>query len=112
MRRRPHHSVYRLRRLPNFVNRLIPLVEATLQTPVANTITSGTLTTGTINPGVIYIGNGFQFAVEALIPINRPSGSNIGAIAQLNFYIDDLDTRGIGKPIFGGPVQPASPFPR
>src|ERR1700730_14824464 len=35
--------------LPEFINHLIPLVEATLQTPVANTFTSGTLTTGTIN---------------------------------------------------------------
>jgi len=98
--------------LPDFVNHLIPLVEATLQTPVANTITSGTLTTGTINPGVIYVSNTFQFAVEALIPINRQSGSNVGVIAQLHFYLDDLDPRGIGKPIFGGPVQPATPFPR
>ena len=98
--------------LPDFINHLIPLVEATLQTPVANTITSGTLTTGTINPGVIYVANTFQFAVEALIPINRQSGSNVGVIAQLHFYLDDLDPRGIGKPIFGGPVQPATPFPR
>ena len=98
--------------LPDFINHLIPLVEATLQTPVANTITSGTLTTGTINPGVIYVSNTFQLAVEALIPINRQSGSNVGVIAQLHFYLDDLDPRGIGKPIFGGPVQPASPFPR
>ena len=36
--------------LPEFVNHLIPLVEATLQTPVANTLTSGTITTGTIDP--------------------------------------------------------------
>jgi hypothetical protein len=98
--------------LPDFINHLIPLVEATLQTPVANTITSGTLTTGTINPGVIYVSNTFQLAVEALIPINRQSGSNVGVIAQLHFYLDDLDPRGIGKPIFGGPVQPATPFPR
>src|SRR5271165_4768427 len=48
--------------LPEFINHLIPLVEATLQTPVANTITSGTQTTGTINPGVIWVGNTFQFA--------------------------------------------------
>jgi hypothetical protein len=98
--------------LPDFVNHLIPLVEATLQTPVANTITSGTLTTGTINPGVIYVTNTFQFAVEALIPINRQSGSNVGVIAQLHFYLDDIDPRGIGKPLFGASVQPASPFPR
>jgi hypothetical protein len=98
--------------LPDFINRFIPLVEATLQTPVANTLSSGTLTTGTINPGVIWVGNTFQFAVEALIPINRQSGSNVGVIAQLHLYLDDIDPRGIGKPIFGGPVQPASPFPR
>jgi hypothetical protein len=98
--------------LPEFIDHLIPLVEASLQTPVSNTLTSGTLTTGTINPGVIWVGNYFQVGVEALIPINRQSGSNVGVIAQLHLYLDDIDPRGIGKPIFGGPVQPASPFPR
>jgi hypothetical protein len=98
--------------LPEFVNHLIPLVEATLQTPVANTLTSGTKTTGTINPGVLWVGNTFQVGVEALIPINRQSGTNVGVIAQLHLFLDDIDPRGIGKPIFGGPVQPASPFPR
>ncbi len=98
--------------LPDFINHLIPLVEATLQTPVSNTLTSGTVTTGTINPGFIWVGNTFQFAVEALIPINRQSGTNIGAIAQLHFYLDDIDPRGIGRPIFGPAVQPASPFAR
>jgi hypothetical protein len=98
--------------LPDFVNHLIPLVEATLQTPVANTMTSGTQTTGTINPGVIWVGNTFQVAVEALIPINRQSGTNVGVIAQLHLYLDDIDPRGLGKPIFGEAVQSASPFPR
>jgi hypothetical protein len=98
--------------LPEFINHLIPLVEATMQTPMANTLTSGTMTTGTINPGVIWVGSTFQVAVEALIPINRQSGTNVGVIAQLHLYLDDIDPRGIGKPIFGGPVQPASPFAR
>jgi hypothetical protein len=96
--------------LPDFINHLIPLVEANLQTPVANTLTSGRVTTGTINPGVIWVGNTFQVGVEALIPINRQSGTNVGVIAQLHLYLDDIDPRGIGKPIFGGAVQPASPF--
>jgi hypothetical protein len=87
--------------LPDFINHLVPLVEANLQTPVANTLTSGTKTTGTINPGVIWVGNTFQFGIEALIPINRESGSNVGVIAQLHFYLDDIDPNGIGKPIFG-----------
>src|SRR5216684_2464396 len=98
--------------LPEFINHLIPLVEATMQTPVANTLTSVTMTTGTINPGVIWVGSTFQVAVEALIPINRQSGTDVGVIAQLHLYLDDIDPRGIGKPIFGGPVQPASPFAR
>jgi hypothetical protein len=98
--------------LPDFINRFIPLVEATMQTPVANTFTSGTQTTGTINPGVIWVGNTFQIGIEALIPINRQSGTNVGVIAQLHLYLDDIDPRGIGKPIFGGPVQPPSAFPR
>ncbi|MFH0300882.1 hypothetical protein AAFX91_27380 [Bradyrhizobium sp. 31Argb] len=98
--------------LPEFVNHLIPLVEATLQTPVSNTLTSGTKTTGTINPGVLWVGNKFQVGVEALIPINRQSGTNVGVIAQLHLYLDDIDPHGIGRPIFGPAVQPASPFPR
>jgi hypothetical protein len=98
--------------LPDFFNRFTPLVEATMQTPLSNTFTSGTLTTGTINPGFLWVGNTFQVGVEALIPINRQSGTNVGVIAQLHFYLDDIDPRGIGKPIFGPAVQPASPFPR
>src|SRR3984893_4834242 len=98
--------------LPSFIDHLIPLVEATMQTPVANTLTSGTMTTGTINPGVIWVGSTFQIAIEALIPINRQSGTNVGVIAQLHLYPDDSAPRGMGKPIFGGPVQPASPFAR
>jgi hypothetical protein len=96
--------------LPDFINHLIPIVEFSLQTPVANTLTSGTVTTGTISPGVIWVGNYFQVGVEALIPINRQSGSGVGFIAQLHLYLDDIDPRGIGKPIFGGPVEPAKPF--
>ena len=97
--------------LPDFINHLIPLVEANLQTPVANTLTSGTMTTGTINPGVIWVGNTFQVGIEALIPINRQSGSNVGVIAQLHFFLDDIDPHGIGKPIFGNAVQAARLFP-
>jgi hypothetical protein len=98
--------------LPDFIDHLIPLVEANLQTPVANTLTSGTMTTGTINPGVIWVGNTFQVGIEALVPINRQSGTNVGVIAQLHLFLDDIDPHGIGKPIFGEAVQPASPFGR
>jgi hypothetical protein len=97
--------------LPDFINRLIPIVEASFQTPVANTLTSGTVTTGTINPGVIWIGNYFQVGVEAIIPINRQSGTRVGVMAQLHLYLDNIDPYGIGKPIFGPASQPTLPVP-
>jgi hypothetical protein len=92
--------------LPDFINRLIPIVEVALQTPVANTVTSGTVTTGTINPGIIYAANKFQLAAEAIIPINPQSGTGVGGMVQLHFYLDDIFPDSIGKPIFassGGP---------
>jgi hypothetical protein len=96
--------------LPDFVNHFIPLVEAVMETPVSNTLTSGTVTTGTIQPGFIWVANTFQVAAEALIPVNRQSGRGVGFIAQLHLYLDDIDPRGIGKPIFGKAVQPTPLF--
>jgi hypothetical protein len=96
--------------LPDFVNRLIPIVEASFQTPAANFAGTGLRTTGTVNPGVIFVTNYYQIGLEAIIPINRDSGRNVGALAQLHIYLDDLFPTTIGKPIFGGPVAPAKPF--
>jgi hypothetical protein len=81
-------------------NRMIPLVEVALATDLNEA--SGQHTTGTINPGVIWFGKSFQLGLEAQIPINDRSGDNVGARAQLHFFIDDLFPGSIGKPIFGG----------
>lgn len=86
--------------LPDFINRLIPIVEVSMLTPVAHTVTSGTATTGTINPGFIYVGNTFQIAAEAIIPLNRASGTGVGGLVQLHFYLDDIFPTSIGRPIF------------
>jgi hypothetical protein len=95
--------------LPDFVNHMIPLVEASLQTPVSNTLSSGTVTTGTINPGVIWVGDKFQVGVEAMIPVNRQSGSNVGAIGQIHFFLDDIFPNSIGRPIFGNGIASGRP---
>jgi hypothetical protein len=94
--------------LPDFFNRVIPIVEIALQTPVANTITSGTVTTGTINPRFIYAASKFQVAAEAIIPINRASGVGVGAMVQLHFYLDDIFPDSIGRPIFARSTMPGS----
>src|SRR5207244_6926930 len=74
--------------LPAPIDRLIPLVEFALETPL-NRGAQGQ-TTGTINPGVIWAGRYFQVGIEAVIPINEHTGNKVGVIAQLHFFLDDL----------------------
>ncbi len=88
--------------LPDVINRLVPIVEGSFQTPVANNQNTGIGTTGTINPGVVWVGDYFQLALEAIVPINRASGTGIGAMAQLHLYLDDMFPRSIGAPLFAG----------
>jgi hypothetical protein len=85
--------------LPDFANHLIPIVEANFATPVSNTADSGKKTTGTINPGFIYVGKTYQVGVEAIVPINRDSGANVGVIGQLHLYLDDIFPNSIGRPL-------------
>jgi hypothetical protein len=82
------------------LDRLIPLVEFALETPL-NRGEQGQ-TTGTINPGVIWAGKYFQVGAEAVIPINQRTGNNVGVIAQLHFFLDDLFPHSLGRPLFGG----------
>lgn len=86
--------------LPAPIDRLIPLVEFALETPL-NRGAQGQ-TTGTINPGIIWAGKYFQVSAEAIIPINERTGNNVGVIAQLHFFLDDLFPQTIGRPLFGG----------
>ena len=81
-------------------DRLIPLVEFSFSDPL-NRGQSG-LTTGTINPGIIWSGKYFQVGAEAVIPINSRTGNDVGFIAQLHFYLDDLFPHSLGRPLFGG----------
>jgi hypothetical protein len=97
--------------LPDFINHLIPIVEAQFASPVANNDGNPWITTGTVNPGVIWVGNYFQVGLEAIIPINRASGTGIGAIAQLHLYLDDiLPNTIIGRPLFSTATAPRKPF--
>jgi len=83
--------------LPDFVNHLTPVVEASFESPVG---AAGGKTTGTINPGVIWSGRHFQLGAEATLPINRDSGRGTGFVIQAHFYLDDLFPRSLGKPIW------------
>jgi hypothetical protein len=92
--------------LPDFFNHLIPIVEVSFVTPVANNFGNSFVTTGFISPGVIWIGNYFQVGVEALIPVNNQSGSGVGVVGQLHLYLDDIFPNTYGQPLIGASTSP------
>jgi hypothetical protein len=91
--------------LPDFFNHLIPIVEGQFAAPIANNFGNQFVTIGTINPGVIWVGSYYQVGLEAIVPINRSSGTSIGAIAQLHLYLDDIFPSTLGQPLLGGKPQ-------
>jgi hypothetical protein len=96
-----------VRELPEIFRRLIPAFEASFATPVGNFGQPdfggfGTnVTTGIVGPSLYYVGNSFQVGVMAAIPINAESGSHVGVLAAIDFYLDDIFPNSIGKPMFG-----------
>jgi len=102
--------------VPPFFRNLIPTVEFVAATPVSNigpsvpgAIIGTHETLATVQPGCFYIGRlgsvSFELGAEAVIPINHASGRNVGAMAILDFFLDDIFPDTIGKPLFG-PSQP------
>ena len=39
-----------------------------------------------------------------MIPVNRQSGTSVGVIAQIHFFLDDIFPNSIGRPIFGNAI--------
>jgi hypothetical protein len=97
--------------LPDFINHLIPIVEAQFTTPAENNFGNSFVTTGTIQPGVIWVGSYFQVGIEAVVPVNRESGSVIGVMGQLHLYLDDMFPSTVGQPLLGKSTSPVrTPF--
>jgi hypothetical protein len=84
--------------LPPLIGRLIPVVEFTYSAPVSRAF--GNAPTGLVAPGIIYSDNGLEFGVEALLPINRASGTGIGVIAKAHIPLDRI-AASLAKPLFG-----------
>ncbi len=83
------------------VKNLIPVVEVLLETCV-NQGCAGDVT-GTVNPGILWINKGVgQLGLEASIPINRRTGSNVGVLFQLHLFLDEIFPNTLGTPLFEG----------
>ncbi len=83
--------------LPEFVNRLTPIVELAWSSPASQPNMSST--TYLWGVGLNYTATTFGVGVEMLIPGNRATGTHVGAIAQFHLYFDDLFADSLGKPI-------------
>jgi len=84
--------------LPGPFKDMVPLVEFSFTSPENR---DGGETTGTINPGVLYESKYYQIGVEAIIPVNSDTGHNVGAVVQLEIFIDDIMPKIFGHPIIG-----------
>ncbi len=93
--------------LPAPFNRMIPVVEFAMQTPIEGPHTGRT--TGTINPGIIWFGRYMQLSVEAVIPANTMTGKNVGVLAQIHFYLDDIAPKIFTWTPFHGVLGPTQP---
>ena len=80
-----------------WLSRLIPLIEFAGETPLGRSY--GSRTTALAAPGIVWMGEEMQFAVEALIPLNRHTGRGFGVIAQTHFFLDELMPSVFGKPL-------------
>lgn len=86
----------------DFFKHLIPVTEFTFSKPISNYAPGTNQTTGTIQPGVIYMADTWQFALEAIVPMNSASGHGTGVVGELHFFFDDIFPNSLGKPIFTG----------
>jgi hypothetical protein len=84
--------------LPQPFSNLIPVVETPMSTCTAGACAGQT--TGTINPGVLWLNRYGQFGIEAMIPVNRASGSHVGVLFETHLYFDDIFPNSLGKPLF------------
>lgn len=57
-------------------------------------------TTGSVNPGIVWAGKYYQLGLAAQIPVNARSGKNVGVLALVHLFLDDLSPKGFGQPVF------------
>lgn len=87
--------------LPELVRGLTLMTEFQLTVPGGESF--GARTTAMFAPGVSYAGEGWELAVEALVPASRATGRGVGAIAQFHLSLDYLAPETIGRPLFSAP---------
>ena len=94
-------SKVRALNLHDLIRGLTPITEFFLTTPAGQG--HGLPNTALIAPGVIYAGEGWQFGIEAMIPMTRGTGRGVGVTAQFHVWLDYFFADSIGRPVFSSP---------
>ena len=81
--------------LPRFLRAFIPIVEFSAALP-----TRSDGQTSLLAPGLIYAGEGYQLAAEALVPLTKKAGTHTGFIAQLNISLESVGLHALARPLF------------
>jgi hypothetical protein len=84
--------------LLDLVRGLTPLTEVLITTPAGRSY--GVRTTTLVAPGISYVGEGWEFVIEALVPATRATGEGAGVRAQLHLGLDYLFPHIFGRPLF------------
>jgi hypothetical protein len=87
--------------LPDPIRGLTPITEFFLTNPAGQA--HGVSNTALIAPGLIYTGEGWQFGIEAMIPMTRATGKGVGVTAQFHVWLDYFFADSIGRPVFSSP---------
>ena len=83
--------------LPPVVRDIVPLVEVTWSSPASTPSAKGT--TWTVAPGAAYVAEWGEIGVEALIPLNKATGTTVGAVALVHVFLEDLLPNTLGRPL-------------
>jgi hypothetical protein len=83
--------------LPEPFAHLIPVAEFSWASTAKSS--GGDPTSWTMAPGFIYLRSWYQVGVEALVPLDKAAGTNVGFIVQFHVFLDDLAPHGIGAPL-------------
>jgi hypothetical protein len=93
--------------LPDLIRGLTPITEFFLTTPAGQAHFQPRIgavsNTALIAPGLIYAGEGWQFGIEAMIPMTRATGRGVGVTAQFHVWLDYFFPDSIGRPVFSSP---------
>lgn len=81
-------DVVRVPGIPDALRHFVPIVELPMETCLGSRCEARTR--GYVAPGVMWVGSGWQWGIEVLLPINRATGTRPGLAFGLELHLNEL----------------------